>query len=152
MIRAITFDFWNTLFVAVDAGDVRSRMIKEALQRSGYAEVSESSIHRAITRAWREWDQAWKQECRTFGAEEWVSSVLDDLGVVLRQSERDALVHVTMGMNVRPPLVDGVKNLLPRLAQRFRLGLICDTGLSPGWKLREGKTPSLSPQPHPLQV
>jgi putative hydrolase of the HAD superfamily len=30
-----------------------------------------------------------------------------------------------------------VSTLLPRLAQRYRLAVICDTGLSPGWLLRE---------------
>jgi putative hydrolase of the HAD superfamily len=137
LVHAITFDFWHTLFEPVNTGDTRRREIKDVLLRAGVAAVSESRIDHAMAQAWQEWDRVWEQEHRTIGAEEWVSSVLDDLGVVLGQSERDRLVHVTLGMSARPPLVDGVKNLLPSLAQRYRLGLICDTGLSPGWKLRE---------------
>ncbi len=139
MVHAITFDFWHTLFEAVNTGDTRRRKIKDVLERAGAAAIAESRIDQAAAQAWQEWDRVWEQECRTFGAEEWVSLVLTDLGVVLPQSEREALVHAaaTSGMNARPPLVDGVDTLLPRLARSYRLGLICDTGLSPGWMLRE---------------
>jgi HAD superfamily hydrolase (TIGR01549 family) len=139
LIRAITFDFWNTLFVGVNAGDLRLRKIQDILGQAGHADIADPVIDRATTHAWREWDRVWLEDCRTFGAEEWVSLVLADLGVSLNQPERDVLVHAmaTSGMQANPPLVDGLVDLLPRLAQRFRLGVICDTGLSPGWILRE---------------
>jgi putative hydrolase of the HAD superfamily len=41
------------------------------------------------------------------------------------------------GMEVKPPLIDGVAEVLPRLAQRYRLALICDTGLTPGRMLSQ---------------
>jgi putative hydrolase of the HAD superfamily len=139
LVHAITFDFWHTLFEPVNTGDTRRREIKDVLERAGAGAISQSRIDQAIALAWQEWDRVWEQECRTFGAEEWVALVLTALGVVLPQSEREALVHAaaTSGMNARPPLVDGVDTLLPHLAQSYRLGLICDTGLSPGWMLRE---------------
>ena len=142
MIRAITFDFWNTLFVGVNAGDLRRRKIKEVLGQAGLADIADitdPAIDRATAHAWREWDRVWIEDYRTFGAEEWVSLVLADLGISLNQPERDVLVRAmaTSGMQANPPLVDGLVDLLPRLAQRFRLGVICDTGLSPGWMLRE---------------
>lgn len=139
LIKAITFDFWNTLFVAVRADDARCRRIKQALERAGWANISEARIGRAIARVWREWDRMWEHEYRTFGAEHWVASVTADLGVNLADAEREALIEAmaTSGMEANPPLVDGLGTLLPRLAQRYRLGLICDTGLSPGWMLRQ---------------
>jgi putative hydrolase of the HAD superfamily len=139
LIRAITFDFWNTLFVADFAGEARMRRIKGALEQAGYAEISEPRIEGAIERTWREWGRVWEHEQRTFGAEHWTALVLADLGVTLVEPELDALTHemATSGMESKPPLVEGLAELLPRLARRYRLGVICDTGLSPGWMLRQ---------------
>lgn len=139
MIQAITFDFWNTLSVPVDAGDLRCRQIKRALASVVHVHISDSDIERAMTRVWREWDRIWEQELRTFGAEHWVSLLLADLGGSLGQSDQEALVEAmaVSGMVTNPPLVAGLDALLPRLAGRHRLGLICDTGLSPGWMLRQ---------------
>jgi FMN phosphatase YigB (HAD superfamily) len=139
VIQAITFDFWNTLFVANYAGDERLRGIKQVLERKGHLDISELQIERATSFAWQEWDRVWEQECRTFGAREWVALVFTRLGVSLAPSERDMLVRVmeTSGMATKPPLVDGLNAVLPRLTQHYRLGVICDTGLSPGWMLRD---------------
>jgi FMN phosphatase YigB (HAD superfamily) len=139
LIRAITFDFWNTLFVAVSADDIRCGLLKEASERAGYASIAEGLINRAIACAWQEWDRVWLKENRTFGADHWVSLVLGHLGVSLAEPDEEALIHAVAasGMQADPPLVDGLAALLPRLAQRYRLGVICDTGLSPGWMLRD---------------
>ena len=137
-VRAITFDFWNTLFASVNAIDLRGQQIQQALDQAGYTNISIGDIQRAIVRAWGEWDRVWKEEQRTFGALRWVSLVLADLSTSLAEPERDGLARAmaTSGMEVRPPLIDGVATVLPRLAGRYPLGLICDTGLSPGWMLR----------------
>lgn len=138
MIQALTFDFWNTLFVVIGANVERVRCIKQQLERAGYTQLSAVRIERAVSLVWREWDRVWEQEQRTFGASRWVSLLLADLGVSLAEPERERLVHaMTMsGVESNPPLVDGVAALLPRLAERYRLGLICDTGLAPGRVLR----------------
>jgi FMN phosphatase YigB (HAD superfamily) len=139
LIQAITFDFWNTLFVGTFATDLRRRRIKRALAQAGHAHISETRIQEAIGRTWREWDRVWVEEQRTFGAPRWVALVLADLGVNLPHPEQEALVQATIasGLEVKPPLIDGVADVLPRLAQRYKLGLVCDTGLSPGWILRQ---------------
>jgi FMN phosphatase YigB (HAD superfamily) len=141
LIRAITFDFWNTLFVAEfrASGQVRQQWIKQALQQAGYIELTDARIEQAIHRTWKEWDRVWEHEQRTFGADRWVSLVLADLGVSPTQAERDRLIQAMerSGLEVKPPLMDGLDTLLPRLAQRYRLAVICDTGLAPGWLLRQ---------------
>jgi putative hydrolase of the HAD superfamily len=139
VIQAITFDFWDTLFVAVGARDLRRQRIKEALARAGCSGVSDADVERASQRAWQEWDRVWEQERRTFGALRWTSLVLTGLGASLAGSELETLAHAmaASGVEVQPPLVDGVAQVLPRLAARYRLGVVCDTGLSPGWMLRQ---------------
>jgi FMN phosphatase YigB (HAD superfamily) len=139
LVHAVTFDFWNTLFVAVRAGDVRMQQIKLALDRNGQSNFGVGQIEHAISLAWQEWDRVWVQERRTFGAEEWVDLLLRELQVTLDRGQREALVHkmAISGMEANPPLVDGLARVLPRLAKSYRLGVICDTGLSPGWMLRD---------------
>ena len=139
MVEAITFDFWNTLFVAVRAGDVRVQQINLVLGRNGHCGFDIGRVEQAIASAWQEWDRVWVQERRTFGAEEWVELVLRDLRVTLDCAEQEALVEkmAVSGMEANPPLVDGLARILPRLVSRYRLGVVCDTGLSPGWMLRD---------------
>lgn len=139
MIQAITFDFWNTLFVGIINTDLRYRQIKQALGQAGHAGVADERIMLAIGRAWHEWNRVWEQEQRTFGAPRWVTLVLDDLGVSLAEPEQEALAQAmsVSSTQTQPPLIDGVAALLPRLAQRYRLGLVCDTGLTPGRILRQ---------------
>ncbi len=138
MIQAITFDFWNTLFAAVNSSALRRQQIQQTLERAGYVDVTPTHIERALGHAWEEWNRVWQEEQRTFGAPRWVSLVLSELGANLAEPERAALIHAVAnsGTVVNPPLVDGLADVLPRLSQRYRLGVICDTGLSPGWMLR----------------
>jgi len=141
LIAAITFDFWNTLFVAEFriSGSLRLQWIKQALEQAGHTQITDARLEQAIHRTWQEWERVWEHEYRTFGAEHWVSLVLADLGVNPTQAERDILIKAMekSGLEVKPPLIDGLASLLPRLAQRYRLGVICDAGLSPGWMLRQ---------------
>ena len=134
MIQAITFDFWDTLVVSSSTADLRLELIKKALERAGHADVSEARIAHAMRHVWREWDRVWKQEQFTFGAPRWTGLVLDDLGANLAAPTQEELAHAmtAAGMDVKPPLIDGVAEVLPRLAQRYRMALICDTGLTPG--------------------
>ncbi|NIO41847.1 MAG: HAD-IA family hydrolase [Burkholderiales bacterium] len=139
MIRAITFDFWNTLFAGVNASHLRRRALRDALHQLERIDVADQRIEDAVAHAWQEWDRVWIEEQRTFGAADWVSLVLAELAVNLDKAGRELLAQAmaSSGMQAEPPLVDGLLDVLPRLAQRFRLAVICDTGLSPGWMLRK---------------
>jgi HAD superfamily hydrolase (TIGR01549 family) len=140
LIQAITFDFWNTLFVAQFHGssELRRRRIKGLLEQAGHPCISEAQIEEAVSHTWQEWNRVWEREQRTFGADHWVSFLLEELGLHLAPPDHEALVRAMelSGMEAGPPLVDGLATLLPRLAGRYPLGVICDTGLSPGSVLR----------------
>jgi FMN phosphatase YigB (HAD superfamily) len=139
VILAVAFDFWNTLFAGVNASDMRRRALRDALHQLDRVDIADDAIADAIAHAWQEWDRVWKEEQRTFGAAEWVSLVLARLAINLEEADRELLAQAmaSSGLQADPPLVDGLLAVLPRLAQRFRLAVICDTGLSPGWMLRK---------------
>jgi FMN phosphatase YigB (HAD superfamily) len=141
LIQAITFDFWNTLFVARFHGssELRRRRIKRLLEQAGHPGISAAQIEEAVTHTWQEWNRVWEREQRTFGAEHWVSFLLDELDLRLAQPNHEALIQAMelSGMEAEPPLIDGLATLLPRRGRRGQLGVICDTGLSPGAMLRQ---------------
>ncbi len=119
--------------------DIYLSSSNKVIHPNNVSSFSDERIKQAIGVAWREWDRVWQQEQYTFGAPRWTGLVLDDLGVSLAESVQEMLAHTmtASGMDVKPPLIDGVGDVLPRLAQRYQIALICDTGLSPGRILRQ---------------
>lgn len=134
-IRAITFDFWDTLYVAHSAAPLRQQRLTEMLSPWG---ITPEQAREATHQAWQAWDRVWRQEQRTFGGPTWVSLALEHLGIEVSPAEFDALVEamVTASLVVRPRPVDGASALLARLAPCYKLGLISDTGLTAGPALR----------------
>ena len=141
MIKAITFDYWETLYHGASARSLRMRQLIEDLRAQGYT-FDQETLDGADRVARLEWERAWREECRTLTARHWLRFVLDHLGAALPVSGFDALARYfdQAVVDIDPPLrlVDGVAETIPRLAQRYRLGVISDTGLSRGrtlWRL-----------------
>jgi putative hydrolase of the HAD superfamily len=139
-IQAITFDFWSTLYRYTQSpGPKRSQLIGAALAESGAGVFADDILFRAMQHAWDSWDHFWRTEQRTLDAAEWLTFVLDHIGAVLPKGafsrttlalERGILADTTVP-------VDGVAEILTQLSGRYRLGIISDTGMSPGCVLRE---------------
>jgi putative hydrolase of the HAD superfamily len=99
-----------------------------------------SALEAAYNQVWSEWERIWQEEHRSITTESWLREVMDilevdlpeDVLVDLRQPVEEVYLH---GGAPRP--VPGVVEVLPRLSQRYRLGIISDTGLTPGRVLRE---------------
>ena len=138
-IQAITFDFWGTLYrYTRSPRSRRLHCIHAALATVGRDEVTEEPLAEAIQRAWDTWDRVWRTEHRTFGTGEWLSLVLNHVGVALPDtmfSQTIQALETAILADTTVP-VDGVPEVLTRLSKQYRLGLISDTGLSPGRVLR----------------
>ena len=141
-IRAISFDFWNTLFTEQPGGYAlyqqrRLRLLKDALRDCGdfsgaqleAACLTESELHNHI----------WRNEHRTLATAERLGRILAHLEACLPDDVMAAMVKaVEEGILERPPvLVDGVRAALEQLAGRYRLGIISDVGFSPGRILKQ---------------
>ena len=138
-IKAITFDFWGTLYYGVSARPLRMIRLREVLKRHGHV-FDQAALDAAEQAAWIEWDRIWREACRTLSAPEWLRLMLDHLDVTLPPPEFEALAGYFSEavFELEPPLrlVDGAGDVVRRLARRYRLGLISDTGLSSGRVLR----------------
>jgi putative hydrolase of the HAD superfamily len=141
MIKAITFDFWNTLYTAAAyAHPLRRRFLFELFAKH-QIEVSPEQVDAAEDVARRMWNKAWREEYRTPSAAEWVRAMLNELLIDLPAADFDALAlcydRSLLDADPGPTLLDGAADAIRRLAQRYRLGVISDSGLSTGKTLRE---------------
>lgn len=141
MIKAITFDFWNTLYTAAAyAHPLRRRFLRALLHKQGI-DLDEERLDTAEAIARDEWNRVWRDEYRTPGAAEWVRLMLDELGVRLPPADFAALAlyydRSLLEADPGPRLIDGARETIGRLAKTYRLGIISDAALSSGRTLRE---------------
>lgn len=142
-IKAISFDFWNTLFTEQDGGfklyqDTRRQILTKTLCEAGQAFTYEQVAEAAHLEA-ESHHLIWIREHRTLVAAERLQRVLTRLNTSLPEDICTQVVAAYEdGLLERPPtLVAGAREVIEQLAGRFRLGLISDIGFSPGRVLRQ---------------
>jgi putative hydrolase of the HAD superfamily len=133
-IRAVTYDCWGTLLRDSDReGAMRKRM--SALRAS--VDMSEVEARSLIEDAWGHHDQAWKQ-IETFGPGRMAAYCLEAKGIF----DDDAIAQLTeefeeASIESGIEAVEGAEQTMSALKQaNLRLGLICDTGFTPGRVVR----------------
>ncbi len=141
MLKAITFDYWNTLYkAAAYAHPLRRRFLFDLFARHNI-DVTAAQVDAAEEVARQMWNRAWHEEYRTPSAAEWVRVMLDALTVQLPPADFDALAmcydRSLLEADPGPTLLDGAYEAIERLARHYRLGVISDSGLSCGKTLRE---------------
>jgi putative hydrolase of the HAD superfamily len=140
MLRAVTFDFWSTLFVD-SRGRERERMrglvLEEALHDEGHT-ATQAQLALGLSAAWDHFDAVWLTEHRTPSCAELVDAILATLRVRLTDGTLEGLVRrfERLVLEVEPEPMPGAVYTLPQLAERYRLAVVCDTGYSPGSVLR----------------
>jgi HAD superfamily hydrolase (TIGR01549 family) len=141
-IRAISFDFWNTLFTEQPGGYAlynqrRLSLLESALRDCG--DFSGGRLERACLTESASHDQVWRTEHRTLPTAERLDRILAHLDACLPADARTEIVTAfEEGILEQPPvLIDGVRPMLDQLAGRYRLGIISDVGFSPGRVLKQ---------------
>lgn len=140
-IKAVSFDFWNTL--AKDRAPVKVRLLS-----------AERMLKDLKERGYRiELDQMMKAfaECRKvcyryqedlgidFTPEHQVKWICEYFKVdVDKELGKKMVEHYTTSLLDIPPLfVEGLKGILERLIENYKLAIICNTGRTPGWVIRK---------------
>ncbi|MCS7222415.1 MAG: HAD family hydrolase [Anaerolineae bacterium] len=140
-LRAVTFDFWGTLYQARFDGisrEPRTDILQRYLARQGY-DFSREQLRAALDESFQRANEIWLSEQRTADAPERVGWILKALGVTL---SRDTLAEMTKELEEaslaeKITLVPGAAETLHELANHYALGLISDTGMTPGRVLRQ---------------
>ena len=141
-IKAVSFDFWNTLFTEQPGGyalyqQSRLRRLEAALRDCG--DFSGARLEAACHTESESHNQIWRTEHRTLAAAERVGRILAHLEACLPDDVMAETVRAfEEGILERPPLlIEGARTAIERLAVRYRLGIISDVGFSPGRVLKQ---------------
>jgi putative hydrolase of the HAD superfamily len=140
-LRAVTFDFWQTLVAEQPGGmrDVRTELWLAELEGAGQSRARED-LDAAFEENWARFDERWLANTGQWGAVETVDFVGDRLGLTLEDGLRDRLIDSFRIVAERAELVTA-PNLEPCLrtlrAAGLRLGIVCDVGLTGAPVLRD---------------
>ena len=138
MIKAITFDLWNTLFENISYSELRLNLLNTHLKNKNpnilLSDVLESYnnffsfVHPRLK----------KLEYTHVYTKERLTKLLDELNIGLSSIELDRLMNeIESTMLENPPLLKkGVKDTLALLNQDYKLAIISDTGITPGRIIR----------------
>ena len=140
-IKAISFDFWHTLFTEQPGAFLlynqrRRNLLSEAVLSC--RDIAHADLEHACRLESEAHNNIWREEHRTLAASERVVKILAHLDVSLPDPALAALVATfEEGILEHPPiLVNGARETLLSLSQRYRLGIISDVGFSPGRVLK----------------
>ena len=138
-IKAITFDFWSTLYKTVASNHAqRLRNLMSAIEQSSGATFEPDRFRAAVIATRDTWRRIWIEELRTIDAGEWLDVLQAKLGVTVDPVDLPE-IQARMEQAIledRPTLVPEAKTVLADLAGYHKLAIISDTGITPGRVLR----------------
>ena len=136
-IKAVTFDLWNTLIEVVSYTDARVNALYGAAAKAGFTGSAETAAeaYRGAT-AW--YEREWRTRHVQVDSGARLDYMLGELGVELAPDVKRALTEEFEDVFLRgpPPLKPGALEAVTRLSPKYRLGVISDTGITPGRAMR----------------
>jgi HAD superfamily hydrolase (TIGR01549 family) len=137
LVKAVTFDLWNTILYEKDYGDCRIDLLTQTLNREGFSrdrhmvEVEYSSTIDFFF-------EVWMKERRHMPVAKLTEFVLHRLDVCLPAEVKNRLVKgfEEVILNDPPLLVENAERVLKSLHNKYAIGLISDSGVTPGRHLR----------------
>lgn len=149
VIRAITFDLWDTVFI--DDSDEpkraahgllpkpaeRRNLVHQFMER--HEPISIEHVELAYNTVDAAFHHVWYSQNITWTVRERLSVLLKALKRDLPEAEFDELIrlHEEMELEVRPDLATGVAGAIQNLHGKYRMGVISDAIFSPGRVLRQ---------------
>ncbi|MGE5481050.1 MAG: HAD family hydrolase [Chloroflexota bacterium] len=140
-LKAITIDFWNTLFDSTGGAgrnELRYRALLAEIEAAGPA-VAPELFDEAVRASWGYFNNIWIGEQKTPSTSATIAYLWDYLKLPhsLEAIERVADVFSRSIIDHPPALLPGAGEALETLSSRYNLALISDTGFSPGEVLTE---------------
>ncbi|MEN8191288.1 MAG: HAD family hydrolase [Bacteroidota bacterium] len=149
MIKAITFDLWDTVFI--DDSDEpkrkaagrptkaveRRKLVKQFVDK--HQQVPQEIVNAAYDAQDAAFRKVWHDQHITWSVKERLEMVLKGIGVTLLEDELAELVrlHEEMELEFRPDFVPGVHEAIKTLSKNYKLAVISDAIFSPGRSLRK---------------
>jgi putative hydrolase of the HAD superfamily len=132
-VRAITFDYWRTLFKDAEGEERRKIRLDALIRLTG---VREDIADKAMRMTMREFMRVHVEEQRTLKPQDAIPLLELILGRQL-SPVADELIDVfgTSILQHSPVPIDGAFDAVRAAAERVPIGIISDTGISPGSSL-----------------
>ncbi|MDQ4143110.1 MAG: HAD family hydrolase [Actinomycetota bacterium] len=134
-IRAVTYDCWGTL---LKDHDWEGAMTRRAGALSRYVDLDAEQAQALLKEAWDKHDEAWRQ-VETFGPGRMAAYCLEKHGI----EDDEALASLTREFEEASlaggvDAVEGARETITALKENdIRIGLVCDTGITPARVVRE---------------
>ena len=135
-LDVITIDFWNTIFDSSNGSPRNTYRLdvfrKELIQLD--TQLDDYQCQQAMEASWEYFNKAWKTEFRTPQSLETVDYLWSFLKLPYNQQsiENVSKAFSECVLYYPPVLMKGVKKSLEILSKKYKLGIISDTGFSPG--------------------
>lgn len=137
-IKAITFDFWSTLYRGRGNHINRLHNLQKRIEQASGNPIILEALEAAIEVSKTMWQEAWIKENRTLPASHWLDVILTELRLIVPDEARIEISDsIENALLEYPPILETeVPNLLVDLAADYKLAIISDTGVTPGRVLR----------------
>ena len=133
LIRAVTFGLWNTILCEKNYGDLRINLLMQALNKEGYSR-SRHRVEAEYSATIDFFYEVWMKERRHMPAAKLTDFILHRLDVHLLTEVKNELVKrfERAIFSNPPPLVMDAARVLKSLHNQYRIGLISNSGVTPG--------------------
>lgn len=138
LINVVTFDLWNTLLSDMNYADSRVRCLVKVINEYGVSRDHEE-VRDAYVEAHEYAHQiSVDEDFRHVSCLERLDYTLKRLSVDLPRNQKQYIVKTFEEtiLEKPPPLVPDAKKVLMELSPDYRMGIISDTGITPGRILR----------------
>jgi len=141
VLKAVTFDLWNTLIELHDPDQphqLRVERVRAVLARFG-CQAGWEEVSRQIKISWQKLLQLQYSHGLDFTPAQQVAAIVRHFGLH-QNPEAEAELYRAYAetlLQLPPRVVDGADEMLTEVSSRFALGLICNTGSTPGYVLRD---------------
>jgi HAD superfamily hydrolase (TIGR01509 family) len=130
MIKAITFDCWNTLIVDDEGRRGKMKAYFQVIFQENRVSLNDEEIDTIFADELVLFENYVLSHHKTLNARGRAETLLRLAGIELPEERLLRVAHDCdhMALEARPPLVSGVKETLKTLAATQKLALICNTG------------------------
>jgi len=149
MLRAVSFDFWNTIFID-DSNDYLRRSKGLKFKRNEridilygifnkYKPIARGKISKALKIADAYFEKIWKEKQKTPSVSDRLKIASNEISIKLSESDfNTAVLDIENQLLKAPPrIISGVKASIQQLSEKYKLVIISDTIYAPGRVLRK---------------
>jgi putative hydrolase of the HAD superfamily len=139
MVKAITFDCWDTLLDDdVSRTKKRKEYFRQIFNEHGFP-VTKAEIDELFSKEGKIFQNYIIKHRKTRNSRMRVNDIAQLANVQIPASEMDKIADYCdrIALEYRPPVVPGIKEVLVELAKAYKLAVICNTGWHSGETVRQ---------------